>query len=123
MRWARMLTEPAVPVALATASVLAGLVAERGILPRLHGYAVARRGAGGDLLATSLRGVTITFFLIAGIYAALLAMALPPANVGLLHKGFLVAVVPLATIVVARVAGSLVSAYSRGLYREKDVTA
>jgi small-conductance mechanosensitive channel len=118
-----MLTEPAVPVALATASVLAGLVAERGILPRLHRYAVARRWAGGDLLATSLRGVTITFFLIAGIYAALLAMAFPPANVALLHKGFLVALVPLATIVVARVAGSLVSTYSRGLYRGKDVTA
>jgi small-conductance mechanosensitive channel len=123
MRWTPVLMDSAVPVALVTVGLLAGLVAERGVLPRLQRYAVGRRWAGGDLLIAAFRGVTFTFFLIAGVYAAFLAMPLPPANLTILHKGFLVALVPLATIVLARITGSLVSTYSRGLYRGKDVAA
>jgi hypothetical protein len=115
MRWTRVLMDSAVPFGLAAAGLLAGLVAECSVLPRLQRSAVSRRWVGGELLITALRGVTFALFLISGIYAALLVMPLPPANVTILHKGFLVALVPLATIVLARITGSLVSTYSRGL--------
>jgi small-conductance mechanosensitive channel len=118
-----MVRDWTVPSTLIAGGLLLGLIAERIVLPRLRRYAVARRWVGGDLLIASLHGVTLAFFLIAGFYVALLAMALRPATLAIVHKGFLVALIPLGTIVLARIAGELVSSYSWTLHRRRGAEA
>ena len=118
-----MVRDWTVPSALVAGGLLLGLIAERIVLPRLQRYAVARRWVGGDLFIASLHGVTLAFFLIAGLYVALLAMALHPATLTIVHKGFLVALIPLGTIVLARIAGELASSYGSTLHRRKGAEA
>lgn len=111
------------PSALVAGGLLLGLGAERLVLPRLQRYAAARQWVGGDLLITSLYGATLTWFVTAGTYLALLTMPLRPAVLGAVHKALLVVVIPSATVVLARIAGGLASAYSGNLYRRRGPAA
>ncbi len=118
-----VVTNWTIPSAIVAGGLVLGLIADRFVLPRLQRYAVGRRWVGGDLWIASLHGVTLAFFLIAGLYIALLAMPMHPTSVTIVHKGFLVALIPLGTLVLARIAGELVSSYSWSLHRRRGAEA
>jgi len=102
---------------------MAGLVSERFILPRLERYATARQWAGEDLLITSLRGVTLIWFVALGIYLALLIVPLHLAILNFFYKLLLVVIIPSVTVVLARIAGGFANLYSGTLYRRRGGSA
>lgn len=117
------LTQWTPPIALLLGGLVAGLVSERFLLPRLEQHAIRHQWPGEDLLITSLRGVTYVWFASAGIYLALLTVSLRPAVLHAVQKLLLIVLIPSVTLVLARIAGGFVTLYSRVVYRGRRAAA
>ncbi|HKV44663.1 MAG TPA: mechanosensitive ion channel family protein [bacterium] len=117
------LTHWMVPLGLVASGLLAGLISERFVLPRLERYASDRGWAGEDLLITSFRGVTFVWFVALGIYLALLIVPLHLTVLNFIHKLLLVVIIPSVTVVLARVAGGFANLYSGSLYHRRGGSA
>lgn len=108
------------PSALIVGGFLAGIIFEKVIIRKLKSIALRTKWKGDEIVIGAIRGMTILWFTIAGIYGAILSMPLSPTHLGLLQKILLVIVIFSATIVLARIAAGFVDSYAN---RIKGVVA
>jgi small-conductance mechanosensitive channel len=106
------------PLALIAGGFLLGALFERIMLRKLEKIAAKSRWEGDEILISALRGVTVSWFLLAGIYAALLNLPMSPILLAHLQEILLVVVVLSVTIVAARIAVGFVSLYTE---KRRDV--
>jgi small-conductance mechanosensitive channel len=106
------------PLALIVLGFLIGFAFERFILTRLRRLAARTKWKVDEVVVNSLRGMTILWFSIAGLYAALLNIPMNPRMLQLIQKVLLVLVLATATIVLARISVGFVNLYGK---RKKGV--
>jgi len=100
-----------VPVASILAGFIVGSVLERRVLAKLHAIANKNGWEGYEILFKSIRGLTLLWCIIGGIFGATLSF---PINQGLLitiHKTLLATLLGSATIVMARLAVKFIKLY------------
>lgn len=112
------ITQLILPLALIVSGFLVGLVLERLVLTTLKKISDRTKWEGDEVIIASLRGMVILWFVVAGIYGATLSVPMNPTLLGILHKVFLVVVLFLGTVVLARVATGFVRIYAN---KAKDV--
>ena len=93
------------------AGFAAGLVLERIVLAELRHIAKKTPWKGDNVIINSLRGMVIIWFLIAGIYGAILSTPMSPSLLVHLKRILLVVVILSGTLVVAKMTSGLVSIY------------
>ena len=93
------------------AGFAAGLVLERIVLAELRHIAKKTPWKGDNVIINSLRGMVIIWFLIAGIYGAILSTPMSPSLLAHLKQILLVVVILSGTLVIAKMTSGLVSIY------------
>jgi small-conductance mechanosensitive channel len=101
------------PGALIIGGFLVGLVIEKIILRRIRRIARKTRWRYDEVIVSSLSGMIILWFMLAGVYSALLNLPMSERVLGISLKALLVLAIFSATVVVARL-----SVGSIGLYAE-----
>ena len=96
---------------------MAGLIVERGILPRIARYVTRREGGVEHLVVTALRGIVFVWCAAMGLYGAVLSARIAPEWSRLSQKLLVIVAIASVTLVVARIAAGAVGLYSRHLYR------
>lgn len=107
------LSELILPAALIIGAAIVGIVFEKIILKRIRKIAKRTKWRYDYIIIGSIRGITLLWFIIAGIYAAILRIQVNPTILDIIQKGLLVILIISVTIVLARLATGFVSAYSR----------
>ncbi len=98
---------------------IAGWIFEKIILSKLKRIAAKTKWEGDEILIAALRGKTILWFVIAGIYGAILNIPLTAKTFNALEKILVIIFVASLTLFLARVAVAFVNSYTR---RVKGVT-
>jgi small-conductance mechanosensitive channel len=101
------------PFALIAGGFLAGLIFERIVLTRLKKIAARTKWEGDEIIIRALRKVTTFWFVLAGIYGAILNIPMSLSLLGILKKLLLVITILSATSVLAKIAVGLVNLYAR----------
>ncbi|MBE9547123.1 MAG: mechanosensitive ion channel family protein [Proteobacteria bacterium] len=107
------ITQLILPLAFLIGGFVAGLIFEKIILTKLKKMAEKTKWEGDEILIAALRGKTIFWFVIAGIYGAILNMPLSPNIFNTLKKILLIIVVASMTLVLAKIAVGFVDSYTR----------
>jgi len=100
------------PLAFFAGSILAGLVFEKTVLRKLKKIAEKTKWKGDEIVISELRGKTFFWFVIAGIYLAILNIPIREDIFNILQKILLVIVIASVTIVFARIAVGFVNSYA-----------
>ncbi|HIK30977.1 MAG TPA: mechanosensitive ion channel family protein [Oscillatoriales cyanobacterium M59_W2019_021] len=100
-----------IPIALVALGFVGGYVFEHRVLKRLKSIADRTGWQGYNIILSSLRGMTLLWFAIAGIFAATLSISLEPWLDILLQKILLALLLGSATIVIARLAVGFIQFY------------
>ena len=100
------------PAAFILGGFLAGFVFEKIIIAKLKSIALRTKWRGDEIVIGAIRGMTIIWFTIAGIYGAMLSIQLSPTYMNLIQKILLIIVIFSATIVIARIASGFVDSYA-----------
>jgi small-conductance mechanosensitive channel len=106
------ITELILPLAFFTGCVLAGLIFEKVVLRKLKKIAEKTTWKGDEIVISALRGKTFFWFVIAGIYLAILNIPIKEDIFNILQKILLVIIVGSVTIVFARIAVGFVKSYA-----------
>jgi small-conductance mechanosensitive channel len=106
------------PLALIGSGFFLGVLFERIILRKLEKIATQSKWEGDEILIVALRGVTLFWFVIAGVYAAILSLSISPILLAHLQKILLAVVIVSGTIVASRIAVGFVSLYTE---KRRDV--
>ncbi len=106
------LVEIATPVAIVLFSLLLGVVFERVVLARLRVLVDSTKWAGDEVFIRAVKGVVVMAFLVAGLYAALLASQVSPLFFLVARKTLMAVFILLATVVVGRVAVGFIELYA-----------
>ncbi len=105
------------PIAIALAYIGGGLVLgyifEKIVLNAVKKIVARTSWQADNIIVHSLTGMMTLWFLLGGIYGAVLHLHVPRATLDVVHKGLLVVFILSFTIVLARIAADLVSLYSR----------
>jgi small-conductance mechanosensitive channel len=107
------ITQLVLPLAFLIGGFVAGLIFEKIILTKLKKMAEKTKWEGDEILIAALRGKTIFWFVIAGIYGAILNMPLSPNIFNSVKKILLIIVVASMTLVLAKIAVGFVDSYTR----------
>lgn len=107
------ITQLLLPLAFLIGGFVAGLIFEKIILTKLKKMAEKTKWEGDEILIAALRGKTIFWFVIAGIYGAILNMPLSPNIFNSVKKILLIIVVASMTLVLAKIAVGFVDSYTR----------
>ncbi|OPX40474.1 MAG: mechanosensitive ion channel protein MscS, partial [Desulfobacteraceae bacterium 4484_190.3] len=100
------------PLAFFAGSILAGLVFEKIVLRKLKKIAEKTKWKGDEIVISELRGKTFFWFVIAGIYLAILNIPIREDIFNILQKILLVIIIASVTIVFARIAVGFVNSYA-----------
>jgi small-conductance mechanosensitive channel len=100
-----------VPVAYVVGGLIAGFVFEKIILAKLRHIAKKTKWQGNVVIINSLRGMIIIWLLAAGIYGALLSVAISPILLDYLKKILVVVVILVGTIALGNMAAGFVTLY------------
>jgi small-conductance mechanosensitive channel len=101
------------PLVLITGGFLVGIVTEKFILAWLKRIAERTKWEGDEIIISSLRRITSFWFLIAGVYGAILSIPMSAAALGLAQKVLLVIAIFSVTVVLARLAVGFINLYAR----------
>jgi small-conductance mechanosensitive channel len=100
-----------IPVAYIIGGLLAGIIFEKIIITKLKQFAKKTKWKADLIIVNSLRGVIIIWLLIAGIYGALLNIAISPSLLTHVKNVFLAIVILAATIALGKIGAGFVSLY------------
>lgn len=106
-------TQFLLPAAFIAGGLLAGFIFEKIILSRLKKLAARTRWEGDEVVIGALRGVTILWFFIAGLYGALLNVPLSLTLQDIIKKVLLVIIIISATMVLAKIAAGFLNLYAK----------
>jgi len=105
------------PIAIALAYIGGGLmlgyIFEKIVLKAVKKIVARTSWQADNIIVHSLTGMMTLWFLLGGIYGAVLHLHVPRATLDVVHKGLLVVFILSFTIVLARIAADFVSLYSR----------
>src|SRR5262249_23201543 len=110
-----------IPSGLIALGAVLGLVSERVVLPRLSRHPALRTG--GEIFVSSLRGMTLVWWVVAAVYAAVLSLSLPQTKLTRVEHLLLLVIIPSVTVVFARIATAFVTPYSHDFYRRPGGSA
>jgi len=105
-------------VAIIAGGFLLGIIFERIILGKLGRIAAKTKWTGDEIIISALRGMTLFWFSLAGIYAGILNLPMPSILLSHLQKILLAVVILSVTIVAAKMAVSFVRLYTD---RRRDI--
>lgn len=97
------------PLALIAGSLLAGVIFEKIILKKLKKIAARTQLFGHELIFESLRGKTLIWFFLAGLYSAIFTFSLTPNVSSLLQKALIAIFLLTVTLVLAKLAAGFVT--------------
>lgn len=100
------------PSALIAGGFLIGIIFEKVIVKKLKSVALRTKWKGDEIIISSIQGVTTLWFVIAGIYVAILNIPINPAFLSLLQKILLVIIIFSGTLVLARIAAGFADSYA-----------
>ena len=106
-------TQFLLPIAFIAGGFLVGFVFENIILSRLRKIAARTKWEGDEVVIGALRGTTILWFFLAGVYGAALNVPISPTLLDIIKKILLVIIILSATMVLAKIAGGFLNLYSR----------
>lgn len=109
------------PITFIAGGFIIGALFERIVLVKLKKLSSKTRWKADELVITSLRGMMILWFGLAGIYSALLNLPFSPPLHLIFEKILLIIIIYSVTIVVSRIAVGLVKLYSQR--KEGDLPA
>lgn len=104
-----------VPVLFVAGGAVFGFVFEKLVLHALRKIAEKTKWEGDEMIVESLKGMMILWFVLAGVYGAVLSFELDPKIQGLVEKGILVGIILSVTLVFARLLGSMAAFYSKSV--------
>ncbi|MCK4328700.1 mechanosensitive ion channel [candidate division WOR-3 bacterium] len=102
-----------IPASIIVGALILGFIFEKFILTRIRKIAKRTRWSYDEIIIGSLRGVSILWFVLAGIYVAILRTSIRPDILNILQKILLVIIIISGTIVLARLASGFVNVYSK----------
>lgn len=102
-----------IPIILILAGLVGGFVAERWLLRRLRLLARRTPWIADNLVVSALQGMMTLWFVLAGIYGAVLSLTLRPSVLALVEKILLALLLGSITLIIARLAVRFVELYSR----------
>lgn len=114
------------PLAWVLGGLILGFVFEKAVLHRLKALAVKTKWEGYEIIVAALPGTAALWFIVAGLYGAVLGVPLAEAYQNLLFKLLLVLLILSVTWFVAKAAVGFVSLYTRraeGLYPSTTIFA
>jgi len=100
------------PSALVAGGFLIGIIFEKVIVKKLKSVALRTKWKGDEIIISSIQGVTTLWFVIAGIYVAILYIPINPTFLSLLQKILLVTIIFSGTLVIARIAAGFADSYA-----------
>jgi small-conductance mechanosensitive channel len=100
------------PSALIAGGFLIGIIFEKVIVKKLKSVALRTKWKGDEIIISSIHGVTTLWFVIAGIYVAILYIPINPTYLSLLQKILLVIIIFSGTLVIARIAAGFADIYA-----------
>jgi len=101
------------PVAFVVGGFLLGMISEKIVLRKIRKMAEKTKWEGDEVIAHALHGMTIFWFVAAGIYAALRYIQMPPGLMSFFHKTLLVLVILSVTMVITNILVGFLNLYSR----------
>ncbi|MEO0351161.1 MAG: mechanosensitive ion channel family protein [Cyanobacteria bacterium P01_A01_bin.15] len=101
-----------VPVVIILGAFFLGLVVERQGLRRLQAVSSKLGWGGADVIISSLRGLILLWFIIGGIFAAILTLPIDNNLLLTIQKGLLAAAIASGTLIFARLAVGFVRYFS-----------
>jgi small-conductance mechanosensitive channel len=113
MDTATLLKTLLVPAALIFGGLLAGIVLDRLVLPKIEAMTRRTLWEGDTILVRALRGMPTIWFFLAGVYLALDKSTVHPAHLHVINEAMLVAAIFSFTVVVARVLAGLMDVYNQ----------
>ena len=111
MNWIQDLAHWLVPVVYIIGGLIAGFIFEKIILAELRHLAKKTKWKGNLIIINSLRGMVIVWFLVAGIYGALLNIAISPILLDHFQKILVVIVILAGTVALGNMTAGLVTLY------------
>ncbi len=100
------------PSALIIGGLLIGIIFEKVIVKKLKSAALRTKWRGDEIIISSIQGVATLWFVIAGIYVAILNIPLAPSLLSLLQKILLVIIIFSGTLVLARISAGFADSYA-----------
>jgi len=107
------ITQLVLPLAFLAGGFVVGLIFEKIILTKLRKMAEKTKWEGDEILIAALRGKMLFWFIIAGIYGAILNVPVSPNTFNALKKILLIIFVASVTLVLARIAVGFVNSYTK----------
>ncbi len=111
------------PVVFIAAGLLLGLLFEKIILVRLHKFAERTHWKGDDVVINGIRGLTTVWFVLLGLYGALLNVTLPVRMFTVGRKLLVVLFIISATLALAKIVAGLVGQAGAGAENKNVKTA
>ena len=111
------------PLAFIAAGLILGLIFERIVLVRLHKMAERTEWKGDDIIIAGIRGLTTLWFLLLGLYGALLNITLPVHIHVMGQKLLMVIFIVSATLAAAKIIAGLVALAGAGADSQDVKTA
>lgn len=112
MNYSLEITQLVLPLGFAAGGLFLGIIFEKIILSKLKKIALKTKWEGDEIIINSLRGMTIFWFVLAGIYGAIPHLPLSSTLLNFLQKILLVIIIFSVTAVLARVAVGFVNLYA-----------
>ncbi len=106
------LTQLILLLSLVFGGFFAGVIVERIMLSSLKRIGARTKWKGDEIIANSLRGVTILWFVIAGTYVATQTITINPTFLGLLQKTLLTVAILSVTWAAAKAAAGFIDLYT-----------
>ncbi len=100
------------PSALIVGGLLIGIIFEKVIVKKLKSAALRTKWRGDEIIISSIQGVATLWFVMAGIYVAILNIPIEPTFLSLLQKILLVIIIFSGTLVLARIAAGFADSYA-----------
>ena len=101
-----------VPIFIIVGAFFLGLIVERRGLSRLQSVSSKLGWGGADVIITSLKGLILLWFIIGGIFAAILTLPIDSALFLTIQRGLLVIAIASGTLIVARLSVGFVRYFS-----------
>ena len=102
-----------ISMAFIIGGLLIGIIVEKIILAKLKKIAARTKWEGDEIIISSMHGIAILWFGIAGIYGAMLNLPLNPTLLNVLQKILLVFILFSATVVLAKLAVGFIHLHSK----------
>jgi len=107
------LNEYIVPVGFVVSGIILGFIVEKILLFNVRRMAIKARWEGGRVIINSLRGITFLWFVIAGVYAAILDIeTIGPKLFSYMKLGLAVVLILTVTVVLSKLSTGFVKLYT-----------